>query len=163
MSEEGLGLGEEGRSCCPPVEDCDVGLVKGVAVDISTQTAPAGKGTKLWDLVQNVLYRRKVKWGKKRHEVVYVETVNSLSHLHFCLCGLVFLCQWSSNDLSWYWCVAKAPVLLFLSPCPVDIQVVITEMMRLDSRAGSGLTRDHMEIRPGWGKGTRWTWPTPDA
>jgi len=40
-------------------------------------------------------------------------------------------------------------ISLTLSPCPVDRQVVMTEMMRLNSRAGLGLTRDHMEIRPG--------------
>ncbi len=48
------------RAGAAPVEDCDVGLVEAVAVDISTQTAPAGKATRLWGRVQNVLHRRKV-------------------------------------------------------------------------------------------------------
>lgn len=65
MSEdEVVGLAEEGRSCSPSFKDCDVGLVEGVKVDISTQTALAGKGTGLWCRVQNVLHRRKVKRGK---------------------------------------------------------------------------------------------------
>lgn len=59
--DEVVGLAEEGRSCSPPFEDCDVGLVEGVEVDISTQTALAGKGTRLWCRVQNFLHRRKVK------------------------------------------------------------------------------------------------------
>lgn len=58
--DEVAGLEEESRSCSPPIEDCDVGLVEAVAVDISTQTAPAGKATRLWGRVQNVLHRRKV-------------------------------------------------------------------------------------------------------
>ncbi|ROL47498.1 Breakpoint cluster region protein [Anabarilius grahami] len=61
MSEdEVVGLAEEGRSCSPPFEDCDVGLVEGVELDISTQAALAGKGTRLWCRVQNFLHRRKL-------------------------------------------------------------------------------------------------------
>ncbi len=65
MSEDEVaGLEEESRSCSPPVEDCDVGLVKAVAVDISTQTVPTGKATRLWGRVQNVLHGQKVNQGK---------------------------------------------------------------------------------------------------
>lgn len=66
MSEDEVaGLEEESRSCSPPVEDCGVGLVEAVTVDISTQTDPAGKATRLWERVQNVLHRQKVNQGKK--------------------------------------------------------------------------------------------------
>lgn len=62
MSEdEVVGLGEVCKSCSPAIEHCDVGLVEDVEIHNSLLNTPAGKGTRLWGRVQNVLYRRKVK------------------------------------------------------------------------------------------------------
>ncbi len=87
MSEDEVaGLEEESRSCSPPVEDCDVGLVKAVAVDISTQTVPTGKATRLWGRVQNVLHGQKVNQGK-----IWLCMGNWFSSDSSVLCDMQFL------------------------------------------------------------------------